>query len=69
MASTRQKPKHNHYIFLKAQLFLTAVKKGKITLRKLFNVFLCSAAYTFKTRVSAPSPFILSLELWNECNA
>lgn len=62
-------PKHNSYIFLKTRLFLTAVWVGKITLRKLFNVFLCSLSYLLKSRRSAVSPFILSLELWNECNA
>ncbi len=62
-------PKHNHYFFLKVRLFLTALSNGKITFRKLWNVFLCSWAYIFKTNKSAVSPFILSLELWNECNA
>lgn len=42
---------------------------GKVTLRKLWNVFICSLAYILKTKKSAVSPFILSLELWNECNA
>lgn len=54
---------------MKIAIFLRAVGKGKITLRKLFNVFWCSVAYFFKWDKSAPSPFILSLELWNECNA
>ena len=62
-------PKHNHYLFLKINLFFTALSIGKISLRKLWNVFVCSWAYTFKTKKSAVSPFILSLELWNECNA
>ncbi len=38
-------------------------------MRKLWNVVLCTIAYRFKTKWSATSPFILSLELWNECNA
>ena len=33
------------------------------------NVAWCSFAYFFKLSKSAPAPFILSLELWNECNA
>lgn len=69
MSHNNSHPKHNHYIFLKISLFLNALRVGKISLRKLWNVFLCSLAYVFKTRKSAPSPFILSLELWNECNA
>ncbi len=62
-------PKHNSYIFLKVRLFLTAIISGKISLRKLWNVLVCSLAYILKLRKSAVSPFILSLELWNECNA
>lgn len=62
-------PVHNAYILLKLRLFLLACLKGKATLRKLWNVFLCSLFYLLKTRRSAPSPFILSLELGNECNA
>ena len=62
-------PKHNYYIFLKIKLFFTAILVGKITLRKLYNVFICSFSYFLKTKKSASSPFILSLELWNECNA
>ena len=66
MSST---PRHNHYFFVKAKLFVAALLTGKITPRKLWNVFLCSAAYLLKLPRSAASPFILSLELWNECNA
>ncbi len=69
MDSNNKIPKHNQYFFLKFQLFVMALMSGKITVRKLWNVFMCSAAYIFKWNKSAVSPFILSLELWNECNA
>ena len=70
MASTNPRPPaHNKYFFLKARLFLTALLAGKITARKLWNVMTCSVTYALKTNRSAASPFILSLELWNECNA
>ena len=69
MGSPNHTPKHNHYFFVKIKLFLSALLTGKITARKLWNVFICSAAYVFKWRRSAAAPFILSLELWNECNA
>ncbi len=59
----------NRYILLKIKLLLTAFRQKKITFRKLWNVFLCSAAYRLKTKSSGPAPFILSLELGNECNA
>ncbi|MDO8675104.1 MAG: radical SAM/SPASM domain-containing protein [Candidatus Omnitrophota bacterium] len=62
-------PARNSYHRLKAKLFLTGMLSGKITVRKLWNVLLCTAAYLLKTKRSASSPFILSLELWNECNA
>lgn len=61
--------KRNQYNSLKIALFLRTLSKGKISLRKLFNVFWCSFAYFLQSQRSAPSPFILSLELWNECNA
>lgn len=61
--------KRNRYIRVKLGLFLTGLRKGKITMRKLWNVVACSIAYRLKTRKSAASPYILSLELWNECNA
>lgn len=63
------KPTRNSYRALKAKLFLVALFSGKITVRKIWNLFLCTAAYLLKTSKSAPAPFILSLELWNECNA
>ena len=63
------KKKRNRYESLQLALFLRVLRKGKVSFRKLFNIFLCSAAYILKSDKSAPSPFILSLELWNECNA
>ena len=61
--------KRNSYRRLKAKLFITGLLNGKITIRKLWNVVLCTSAYLLKTKKSALSPYILSLELWNECNA
>ncbi|MBF0595398.1 MAG: radical SAM protein [Candidatus Omnitrophica bacterium] len=59
----------NNYFFLKIKLFSLACFKRKITLRKVWNVFLCSLFFLLKTKRSGPAPFILSLELGNECNA
>ena len=59
----------NSYFFLKGRLFLLACLKRKVTFRKLWNVFLCSFYFLFKAKRSAAAPFILSLELGNECNA
>jgi len=59
----------NSYRSLKVKLLFTGIVNGKITLRKIWNVVLCTLAYVFKTKKSATAPFIMSLELWNECNA
>ncbi len=59
----------NRYNYLKWNLLLRVLKQKKITIKKVFNVFVCSLAYVLKSKKSAKSPFILSLELWNECNA
>ena len=69
MDSKTQAPQHNSYLLLKIKLFLAALFAGKVTVRKLWNVFICSTAYLFQWKNSGASPFILSLELWNECNA
>ena len=61
--------KRNSYAFVQLNLFWRAWRTGKISLRKLINVLWCDLASTFKWTKSAPSPYILSLELWNECNA
>jgi MoaA/NifB/PqqE/SkfB family radical SAM enzyme len=63
------KKRRNRYTSVVWVLFLRTLLKGKISFRKLFNVLWCTVAYIFKLKRSAPSPFILSLELSNECNA
>src|SRR6266850_2502297 len=59
----------NLYLKLQLKLFFEVIKKGKVSLRKLVNVLLCDLTYALKWKKGAPSPYILSLELWNECNA
>jgi radical SAM protein with 4Fe4S-binding SPASM domain len=61
--------RRNSYFEEQARLFIRSVIKRKVTLRKLFNVFLCDLAYALKITKGAPAPYILNLELWNECNA
>jgi len=65
----RLKKRRNRYTSVVGVLFLRTLFKGKISIRKLFNVMWCTVAYILKLKRSAPSPFILSLELGNECNA
>lgn len=69
MDSTMTTAVRNEYHNLKLQLFLTGLRNKKISFRKLWNVFVCTFSYWFKLPKSGRSPFILSLELWNECNA
>ena len=45
------------------------MKTGKISFRKIINVVWCTLAYHFQWKKSGLAPYILSLELWNECNA
>ena len=58
----------NQYSDLKVVLFFNLLKKGKISLRKLWNVIHSLSAYWLRRKKGASFPFILSLELGNECN-
>ncbi len=62
-------PKRNPYNYLQFKLFLRVLREGKISFRKLLNVLLCDLAYVMKWKKGSPAPYILTLELWNECNA
>ena len=62
-------PARNNYFKLQIKLFLRSLATRKISLRKIWNVFLNDLFFLFKIKKGPPSPFILSLELWNECNA
>lgn len=61
--------KRNRYLRIKLRLFLNGIKSKKITFKKIVNALICNFAYMFKLKKSAKSPLILSIELWNECNA
>jgi len=63
------KNKRNDYRSLHTRLFFRILSRGKVSMRKLINAAWCTVAYHLKLSKSAPSPVILSLELWNECNA
>lgn len=60
--------KRNRYTVLHLKIFWSILKKQKITIRKLFNAFLCQCAYILKLNKSARAPLMVSIELWNECN-
>jgi len=63
------KKERNRYYYEQFRLFLRALTKGKLSWRKLWNIFICDIAYLFKIKEGSPTPYVLSLELWNECNA
>jgi len=63
------KKERNRYYYEQFRIFLRALTKGKLSFRKLGNIILCDLAYFFKIKEGSPSPYILSMELWNECNA
>ncbi len=68
-AVTPLKPVRNSYSWLQVLLFIRSLRQGKVSVRKLINVFLNDLAYALKIKEGSPAPYILSLELWNECNA
>lgn len=59
----------NKYVFVQWRLFCKALREGKVSFRKLWNVFLCDLSFLLKWEKGPPSPYVLSLEPWNECNA
>lgn len=62
------KSKRNNYVQMKVKLLIRVIKQRKISVRKIFNVFKCSLAYWTSWKEGAVTPYILSIELWNECN-
>jgi MoaA/NifB/PqqE/SkfB family radical SAM enzyme len=58
----------NQYSYLKLKIFLTALRKREITLRKLWNAAACSLSYFLQNERSGQFPVVLSLELGNDCN-
>ena len=58
----------NNYLSLRVRIILLLLKRRKISVKKIFNVLHCYAAYFLKLRKSARSPYLINFELWNECN-
>jgi pyruvate-formate lyase-activating enzyme len=59
----------NQYTLVHMKIFFRAVRSGKVTFRKILNVLRCNLAYVLKLKSSGPGPYMVSIELWNECNA
>lgn len=59
----------NQYTLVHLNILLSAVRKGKISIRKILNVLACYLAFFLQNKRSGRSPYMVSIELWNECNA
>lgn len=58
----------NRYILLRIRMLLIFLLGGKVSPRKVFNTLRCFAACALGRERSAASPFMVTLEPWNECN-
>ncbi len=59
----------NQYTLVHLKILLRAVLSGKITVRKMWNWMRCNLAYLLQRETSGAAPYMVSIELWNECNA
>lgn len=59
----------NRYILLRINILLTILAKGKISIKKVFNVAKSWLAHKLRSSRTSKYPFIINFELWNECNA
>ena len=59
----------NRYILLRIKIALSMLLKGKVTFKQLINAAHCWFAQKFRFAKASAFPFMINLELWNECNA
>ena len=57
-----------HYLWLKVKLLASMLKSGKLTPKKLANIFGCYWSYLLRSTTSAAAPTIVFFELSNRCN-
>jgi len=60
--------KKSKYFFQKLKIVFRLLIKGKITIPKLFNIFVSYYSYLFKLRTSGKTPVVIDVELSNKCN-
>tara|TARA_B100001750_G_C15487478_1_gene589168 strand:- start:379 stop:1500 length:1122 start_codon:yes stop_codon:yes gene_type:complete len=60
--------KKTKYFIQKIKIVFSLIKKGKISLPKLFNVFVSFYSYLFKLKKSGKTPVVIDFELSNKCN-
>lgn len=59
----------NKYTLIHFKIFLSALRKKKINLRKIFNMLQCYWFYLLQAQKSGKAPYVISIELSNDCNA
>ena len=60
--------KKSSYFSHKFKIVFGLLLKGKITLPKLYNVFVSFYSYLFKLKTSGKTPVVIDIELSNKCN-
>ena len=56
------------YAPLKLIIIWTLFAKGKLSIRKVYNLMHCYIAYKFKLDKSARTPFVINFDVSNHCN-
>lgn len=59
----------NRYVLLRARIFWTVLRKGKVSPKKVLNALHCFVAFALRLQRTAPAPFLVNFELANDCNA
>lgn len=62
-------PVRNRYVKLRLRILWNILRKRKISLRKIANAIRSLAAHQLKALKSGRLPFVITIELNNECNA
>ena len=60
--------KKTKYFFLKLKIVFSLLIKGKISIMKLYNIFISFYSYLFKLKTSGKTPVVINFELSNKCN-
>ncbi len=60
--------KKNSYFFVRLQIMKLILLKGKLNIKKVFNIVKCFSSYLLRLDVSGRFPIMINFEMWNECN-
>lgn len=58
----------NRYILLRLRMLVNFIRNGKVSFRKLYNLLRCGIAFATGSQTSGATPFLVTIETWNECN-